>query len=196
MPKSPLLYRLNHFYSYITPILQVSQCCSDVMRLTLGPVPEPAEAQYVDEKDEYGNIDLPPEYGIDITIRAGTVNYGPWSDRQRDALQKTFAPSIFFDSEPKPRLRPGDTRVHSNLVVNVQFEDRTTLRIPTREPSKVSDDAEQGLTIRIGSTNIKAKKKSVDTVGSMLSSDRILPLCIRSPSLRLREAMMPFSLFT
>lgn len=103
-----------------------------------GLVPTHAEAEVIDDKDEYGNVDLPPEYGIDITIRAGIVNYGPWADRQRDALQRTFAPSIFFDSEPKPRLQPGDTRVHASLVVNVHFDDRTTMRIPTREPSKVS----------------------------------------------------------
>jgi len=102
-----------------------------------GLVPLPSEADIIDETDEFGNVEPPPEYGIDIVIRSGRVNYGPWSDRQRDAIQKTFAPSIFFDSEPKPRLQPGDTRMHANMNVNVQFVDKTSLRMPTREPSKV-----------------------------------------------------------
>ena len=54
-----------------------------------------------------------------------------------DALQKTFAPAFFFHSEPKPRLKVGDRRIHSMLVINISLpSDRTTLRIPTREPSK------------------------------------------------------------
>lgn len=56
----------------------------------------------------------------------------------RDALQTAFAPSIFFHSDPRERLNPGDTRVHTNLIVNVLLAEETTLRIPTREPSKVS----------------------------------------------------------
>ncbi|MDA4777771.1 hypothetical protein NY592_12860, partial [Enterobacter hormaechei] len=53
-----------------------------------------------------------------------------------DVLQKAFNPSIFFDSTPRAKLKPGDERVHSQLVINVNIDDRTTLRIPTREPSK------------------------------------------------------------
>ena len=76
---------------------------------------------------------------MDIVITTGPdghVTYGPWADRQRDALQSTFAPSIFFNSETRPRLQPGDTRIHTNMAVNVFFADETTMRIPTREPSK------------------------------------------------------------
>lgn len=104
--------------------------------LIAGPVPDPSEADYIDETDELGNVDLPPEYGIDIMIHGGIVKYGPWADRQRDALQRAFAPSIFFDTEPKQRLSPGDTRLHSTLILNLQLTEDTTLRIPTREPSK------------------------------------------------------------
>lgn len=55
-----------------------------------------------------------------------------------DALQTAFAPSIFFDSEPRARLHPGDQRIHTHMLVNVNLAQETTLRIPTREPSKVS----------------------------------------------------------
>ena len=101
-----------------------------------GTVPEPADAETVDPKDELGNVEPCPEYGIDIAVYGGTIKYGPWADRQRDALQKAFAPAIFFHSEPHPRLRPGDTRVHTTLLLNINLTEETTLRIPTREPSK------------------------------------------------------------
>jgi hypothetical protein len=81
-------------------------------------------------------VDLPPEYGIDINVHGGMIKYGPWADRQRDALQRAFAPSIFFDTEPLQRLKKGDTRIHTDLVLRVQLMEETTLRIPTREPSK------------------------------------------------------------
>ncbi|KAK8844716.1 hypothetical protein IAR55_006566 [Kwoniella newhampshirensis] len=83
--------------------------------------------------DTPGNGGLAPEYGMDIVIHKGNVRYGPWADRQR-----AFAPSLFFDSETKPRLKPGDTRVHTTMVVHLLLEDETFLRIPTREPSKLS----------------------------------------------------------
>ena len=103
-----------------------------------GPVPHPSEAEIIDKSDEFGNVEPPPEYGIDIAVHGGTIKYGPWADRQRDALQKAFAPAIFFHSEPKPRLQPGDTRVHTALLLNLTLTEETTLRMPTREPSKVS----------------------------------------------------------
>ncbi|GMK54228.1 hypothetical protein CspeluHIS016_0108140 [Cutaneotrichosporon spelunceum] len=103
---------------------------------TPGVVPKVIDRLDVDHNDTIGNIEPPPEWGIDITLHGGNVNYGPWTDRQRDALQKAFTPSIFFDSEPRARLKPGDTRLHASLVVNVNMTEKTTLRIPTREPSK------------------------------------------------------------
>ena len=136
VPKPPA--REEREYAKVTTLVKADSLEFTYFADTPGPVPLPSEAAFIDETDEFGNVDLPPEYGIDLTIRNGIVNYGPWADRQRDALQRTFAPSIFFDSEPKPQLKPGDLRIHSNLIVNVQFAERTTLRIPTREPSKVS----------------------------------------------------------
>lgn len=29
------------------------------------------------------DVDLPPEYGIDIVLHGGMLKYGPWADRQR-----------------------------------------------------------------------------------------------------------------
>ncbi|ORX35037.1 hypothetical protein BD324DRAFT_652754 [Kockovaella imperatae] len=101
-----------------------------------GPVPDPSEAETIDQLDEFGNIEPAPEYGIDISVHGGILQYGPWADRQRDALQKAFAPAIFFHSQAKPTLKVGETRVHTNLLLNLSLTEETTLRIPTREPSK------------------------------------------------------------
>ena len=32
---------------------------------------------------DIGNGDLPPEWGLDLVFRGGTITYGPWADRQR-----------------------------------------------------------------------------------------------------------------
>ena len=114
-----------------TPLLELTYFAD-----TPGLVPDRSEIATPDAQDEFGNVDLPPEYGIDINIHGGTVNYGPWADRQRDALQRAFAPSIFFNTQPMTRLRKGDTRVHANLALTVQICEETTLRIPTRDPSR------------------------------------------------------------
>lgn len=101
-----------------------------------GPAPKPSESVRIDANDKIGNVDLPPEYGIDLSLHGGSVNYGPWTDRQRDALLKAFAPSIFFDTEPKARIAAGEPRVPIEMVVSIAMKEKMTLRIPTREPSK------------------------------------------------------------
>ncbi|TXT06049.1 hypothetical protein VHUM_03522 [Vanrija humicola] len=123
-------------YAKVTQVLNTQQLDITYFVDTPGKVPEVADPRFVDPNDQIGNVEVAPEYGIDVVLHGGLVNYGPWTDRQRDALQKAFNPSIFFDSTPRAKLKPGDERVHSQLVINVNIDDRTTLRIPTREPSK------------------------------------------------------------
>ncbi|WVQ94212.1 hypothetical protein IAU59_001290 [Kwoniella sp. CBS 9459] len=123
-------------YAKVTRLLETQKLELSYYADTPGLVPHPHESPYVDDQDEIGNVDLPPEYGIDIVIHKGNIRYGPWADQQREAIQRAFAPSLFFDSEPKPRLQPGDTRVHMTLVLHLLLEDETVMRIPTREPSK------------------------------------------------------------
>jgi hypothetical protein len=123
-------------YAKVTTLVDTPELDLTYYSDTPGVVPHQDEIGSLDPKDKFGNVDVPPEYGIDVVIHGGMVQYGPWADRQREALQKTFAPNIFFDSEPKSRLRAGETRVHADLVVSVTFSEETNLRIPTREPSK------------------------------------------------------------
>ncbi|ORY27357.1 hypothetical protein BCR39DRAFT_589249 [Naematelia encephala] len=128
--------REDREYAKVTTLLEAPGLDLTYYADTPGLVPHPSDAEVIDEADEMGNIEPAPEYGIDVTIHGGIIKYGPWADRQRDALQRTFAPAIFFDSEPKPRLKAGDTRLHTKLLVNLQFSEEIILRIPTREPSK------------------------------------------------------------
>lgn len=120
----------------VTPQLQIVYYCD-----TAGAVP-PDEAKAVTglwglETFDIGNGDLSPEWGVDVVIKGGNLTYGPWADRQRTALQKVFTPTTFNNYSVTPKLRPGDERMHTALKVFVEFSDRVTLRIPTREASKV-----------------------------------------------------------
>ncbi|RAH43861.1 putative fermentation associated protein (Csf1) [Aspergillus brunneoviolaceus CBS 621.78] len=78
----------------------------------------------------------PPEWGIDVKINGGTINYGPWADRERVGLQNVFFPNAFRSSEPSEPLDPGETRKTTVFTLRVEINDELTLRIPTREPSK------------------------------------------------------------
>lgn len=88
------------------------------------------------EPFDIGNGDLSPEWGVDVKIKGGTVNYGPWTDRQRAELQRLFTPASLFDGKASERLEPGDARVHTALKIFIEFSASTVVRVPTREPSK------------------------------------------------------------
>lgn len=77
-----------------------------------------------------------PEYGMEILIYGGTVNYGPWTDRQRIIFQNIFFPPLFAGSVTGIALKPGAYRVSSEFQLYLSIEEDTTLRIPIREPSK------------------------------------------------------------
>ncbi|KAB8216046.1 hypothetical protein BDV33DRAFT_179675 [Aspergillus novoparasiticus] len=78
----------------------------------------------------------PPEWGIDVKIEGGTINYGPWADRERVGLQNIFFPNSYRNSQPAEPLTTGDLRQNSVFKLRVETTDELTLRIPTREPSK------------------------------------------------------------
>ena len=82
------------------------------------------------------NGSRPPAWGIDLKIKGGVVNYGPWADRQRTDLQAMFFPPLHANSTKATVLQPGQTRVSTIFRLVVELEDEITLRIPTREASK------------------------------------------------------------
>jgi hypothetical protein len=82
------------------------------------------------------NLAKPPAYGLDLTIRGGNVDYGPWADRARAELQSVFFPNAYQDAVPAEPLPVEATRQSTVLKINVHIENEMTLRIPTRENSK------------------------------------------------------------
>jgi hypothetical protein len=79
---------------------------------------------------------IPPEYGMDIQVFGGTVNFGPWADRHRGIFQNIFFPGSHVDAVVTPPLKTGDTRALSVFKLFLSIEEDIVLRIPIREPSK------------------------------------------------------------
>ena len=78
----------------------------------------------------------PPEWGIDVKIGGGSINYGPWADRERGGLQNVFFPNFYRSSKASRPLAVGDLRRNTVFKFRIELSDETTLRIPTREQSK------------------------------------------------------------
>ncbi|OJD19837.1 hypothetical protein AJ78_00196 [Emergomyces pasteurianus Ep9510] len=78
----------------------------------------------------------PPEWGMHLCIRGGTLNYGPWADRERVGIQTIFFPNFYRDSQPPLPLEPDAIRQSTKFKLSIDIEQDTTLRIPTREASK------------------------------------------------------------
>jgi len=105
------------------------------------------------------NGDAPPDWGIDLKIRGGTINYGPWADRQRTDLQAVFFPPVYKDAAPAAKLSPGENRVSTILKIVLEIEEVTTLRVPTREDSK--DWKWKGRKVGSAAKAAKQKKEKV-----------------------------------
>jgi hypothetical protein len=103
-----------------------------------GHVPTLLDNSMYTEPAQSGDINgsAPPEYGVDIQVYGGIINYGPWADRHRGIFQSFFFPGAHVDAEPTSPLQPGDTRVPTLFKLYLSIEDETVLRIPIREPSK------------------------------------------------------------
>ncbi|KAL6237349.1 hypothetical protein BDW75DRAFT_86922 [Aspergillus navahoensis] len=100
----------------------------------------------------------PPEWGIDVKIAGGMINYGPWADRERVGLQNVFFPNAYRNSQPAEPLRPGDTRQSSAFRFRVEFDQETILRIPTRESSKDWQWKGRGDAVR-GASKLKKQQR-------------------------------------
>ncbi|KAJ4390809.1 Macrophage colony-stimulating factor 1 receptor [Gnomoniopsis smithogilvyi] len=82
------------------------------------------------------NGDVPPAWGINLSIKGGTVNYGPWADRHRAEIQRVFFPGLCKDSQPAKPLPTGAARMPTEFKLYVELDDDVTLRIPIKEESK------------------------------------------------------------
>ncbi|KAH8912894.1 hypothetical protein BR93DRAFT_974330 [Coniochaeta sp. PMI_546] len=82
------------------------------------------------------NGDDPPAWAIHLSIKGGAINYGPWADRLRADLQRTFFPPLCKDAVPAKRLSPAADRVPTKFKLYVELDEEATLRVPVREASK------------------------------------------------------------
>ncbi|CAE7026991.1 hypothetical protein PTTW11_04169 [Pyrenophora teres f. teres] len=103
-----------------------------------GPVPSDIDqSRHVDPaRPNDINGGIPPDYGMDIQVFGGIINYGPWADRHRGVFQSIFFPASCVDAVPSTPLKPGELRVLSVFKLFLSIDEDTILRIPIREPSK------------------------------------------------------------
>lgn len=94
------------------------------------------------------NGTVPPAWAIRLSLKGGTINYGPWADRQRAELQRVFFPGLCKDATPAERLPPGADRVPTKFNFYLELDDEVTLRVPTREDSKNWRYKKEALTLK------------------------------------------------
>ncbi|KAF2998885.1 hypothetical protein E8E13_004788 [Curvularia kusanoi] len=103
-----------------------------------GPVPAEADNSMFIDPDHPHDINgsVPPDYGMDIEVFGGVINYGPWADRHRGIFQNIFFPGARVDAVPAEPLKTGDPRALSLFKLFLYIGEDTVLRIPIRESSK------------------------------------------------------------
>lgn len=84
----------------------------------------------------YINGSSPPAWGMHFTIKGGSMNYGPWTDRRRADLQRVFFPTLSKDATPATPLPVGAFRMPTQFQLFIELEETVVVRVPFREPSK------------------------------------------------------------
>lgn len=122
-------------------VIQIVDCPQVNVRFywdVAGPVPTELENSVHFDRAYAKDINgtAPPDYGMELQVFGGTINYGPWADQHRAMFQNVYFPGSHVDATPAPSLVPGDTRVLSLFKIFLTIEEDTILRIPIRESSK------------------------------------------------------------
>ncbi|TVY35227.1 Protein CSF1 [Lachnellula subtilissima] len=125
-------------YATVSTILDSPQAYMSFYWDVVGTVPDQTVQADMKRDQDSSNIngDPPPEWGLDLSLKGAIVNYGPWADRQRADIQRVFFPSLCKDATPAKNLMPGQFRVPTEFKLYIEFDDETTLRVPTKEESK------------------------------------------------------------
>ncbi|KAI8918297.1 hypothetical protein DFJ77DRAFT_289393 [Powellomyces hirtus] len=152
-------------YAQVTTVLECKRLDLRYYADVAGPVPvrdtikPELSGEGLNEDHDVGNGDLPPEWGADITISDGVLQYGPWTDRQRGMMQSFFFPTAYRTPSKTEKLAPGATRLFVALKILLKFTGETKFRIPFREQSKdwrFYDDAmaddDGNPNVKVGST--------------------------------------------
>ena len=82
------------------------------------------------------HADDDPQWGLDIRVGRGTLNYSPWADRQRAELQSIFFPPTYMNGGLPSPLKHGQPRINTKFKVSIILNEQVVMRILTREESK------------------------------------------------------------
>ncbi|KAH6607754.1 fermentation associated [Trichoderma cornu-damae] len=123
-------------YAAVSTILDSPACQLTVYWDAVSKVTEDAHRQRQMDPALNINGSEPPAWGVQLSVKGGTMNYGPWADRQRADLQRVFAPSLSKDGSAASPLPVGAWRMPTQFDLLIELEDTVTLRIPIREESK------------------------------------------------------------
>ncbi|KAI1499695.1 hypothetical protein F5X99DRAFT_272595 [Biscogniauxia marginata] len=115
-----------------------------------GKVLENSASQSSDSHDHSQDINgtVAPAWAISLSLKGGTINYGPWADRQRAELQRVFFPGLCKDAVPAQKLPVGADRVPTTFNFYLELDEEITLRLPTREDSKNWRWKKEALTLK------------------------------------------------
>ncbi|KAL7949960.1 hypothetical protein V8C42DRAFT_186696 [Trichoderma barbatum] len=123
-------------YAAVSTILDSPACQLTVYWDAVSKVTEEAHRQRQMDPSLNINGSEPPAWGVQLSVKGGTMNYGPWADRQRADLQRVFVPSLSKDGSATGPLPVGAWRMPTQFDLLVELEDTVTLRVPIREESK------------------------------------------------------------
>jgi hypothetical protein len=125
-------------YGAVTTIVDSPSASMTMFWDSVAKVGRPCNPESGDAEKWATNINggPPPAWGMTFSIHGGSVNYGPWADRQRTELQRFFFPSLCKDVVPAKPLAPGTWRVATQFTLHVELDDEVVLKVPVREDSK------------------------------------------------------------
>ncbi|CAK7208123.1 Macrophage colony-stimulating factor 1 receptor [Sporothrix eucalyptigena] len=126
-------------YAMLNPILESPEAFLTIYWDSVGKVTASAVAGIGADPGHRLNIngnEPAPAWGMALSIRGGSINYGPWADRKRAELQRVFFPGLSKDAKPARRLPVGASRTPTQFKVYFELDDEVTLRVPVREASK------------------------------------------------------------
>ncbi|TAQ90258.1 hypothetical protein B7494_g1405 [Chlorociboria aeruginascens] len=159
-------------YAMVSTILDSPQAKISFYWDVVGKVQQAGEgisSSAFEHHEETCNIngDVPPKWGINISLKGAIINYGPWADRQRADIQRVFFPSLCKDAVPSKKLVPGQLRMPTQFKLYIEVEEETTLRVPIREESKNWKWIKQAdaMGVRVGDqkkNGNKGRKKKAD----------------------------------
>ncbi|KAI1331001.1 putative fermentation associated protein [Xylariaceae sp. FL0255] len=126
-------------YAAVNTVVESPECVLTILWDVPGQVSQSQNGQPLPRgrnSSKFINGTTAPAWAIKVALKGGTINYGPWADRQRAELQRIFFPGVSKDSIPAGRLHAGEARVPTIFNFYLELNDEVTLRIPTREDSK------------------------------------------------------------